>query len=88
MPFIVRGSHNTVTPCTLPNWLPGHIVDSMNMHFGNRLRGELIDLMNRTGFLRRRTQSTGSGRLSSDSYEEQAEGMHVPMAAFNILEEV
>jgi hypothetical protein len=65
--FIVRGFHNTVTACTLPTWLPGPIVDSMNQHFGNQLRQELVVLMKRTGFSRNRAQSTGSERLSSDT---------------------
>ena len=50
-------------------WLPGHIVDSMNKVFGNMLRKELIDLMGRSEVLRNRTQSSGSERLSMDSFE-------------------
>jgi hypothetical protein len=39
----------------------------MNEFFGSQLRRELIDLMGRSEFLRARTQSTGSQRLSIDS---------------------
>jgi hypothetical protein len=56
----------------------------MNKHFGDQLRRELIDLMSRTELLRNRTQSTGSGRLSSDSSEERVEDVHVPMAALRM----
>ena len=47
-PFIVRGSHNTVTACSLPIWTPEHIVDLMNEAFGSQLRQELIDFMDRS----------------------------------------
>jgi hypothetical protein len=69
LPFIVRGYHNTVSACTLPTWLPGHIVDSMNDFFGAQLRKELIELMHRSDseLLRNRAHSTGSQRLSLDS---------------------
>lgn len=68
-PFIVRGSHGTVTACTLPTWLPASIVDSMNEYFGALLRREIVDLMGNTKLSRERAQSTGSDRLSSDSVE-------------------
>ena len=65
--FILRGSHNTVTPCTLPTWLPERLVDLMNDFFGAQLRQELIDLMGRSELLRNRAHSTGSQRLSFES---------------------
>jgi len=37
-PFVIRGSHNTVTACTLPTWLPKQIMDSMNDTSGGQLR--------------------------------------------------
>ena len=64
--FIVRGSHNTITPCSLPAWLPSHVVDSMNEFFGGQLRRELLELMDRTEVIRTRKDSTGSHRLSAD----------------------
>jgi hypothetical protein len=39
----------------------------MNSFFGGQLRRELIDLMGRSELLRKRVNSTGSYRLSSDS---------------------
>ncbi|KJA17468.1 hypothetical protein HYPSUDRAFT_57717 [Hypholoma sublateritium FD-334 SS-4] len=42
---IARDSHNSVTACTLPTWLPGNIVDSMNQHFGGLLRQKLVDMI-------------------------------------------
>jgi hypothetical protein len=68
--FVVRGSHGTVTACTLPTWLPASIVDLMNQHFGALLRREIVDLMGNTKLSRQRALSTGSERLSSDSVEK------------------
>lgn len=65
--FLIRGSHNTVTPCTLPAWFPSDIVDSMNQFFGGELRRELVELMDRSPIIRKRKESTGSHRLSSDN---------------------
>lgn len=41
----------------------------MNKYFGNQLRRELINLIERPESLRSRAQSTGSERLSLDSLE-------------------
>jgi hypothetical protein len=68
-PFVVRGSHGTVTACTLPTWLPASIVDLMNKHFGGLLRREIVDLMGNHNIWRERASSTGSERISSDSVE-------------------
>jgi len=65
--FIIRGSHNTITACTLPTWLPANIVDSMNDFLGGLLRNELIKIMGGSHILPRRAESTGSHRLSSGS---------------------
>jgi hypothetical protein len=43
-PFVVNGSHSMVTACTLPAWLPAHIIDAMNGYFGSLLRKELVAL--------------------------------------------
>jgi hypothetical protein len=69
-PFTIRGCHNTVTACTLPAWLPGHIVDSMNKFFGGQLRQELVELIGRSELLQNRAQSAGSHGLSPDSAEQ------------------
>src|SRR5271163_2789582 len=87
-PFIVGGSHSTITACTLPTWIPGHIVDSMNRVFGSQLRRELIDFMSRSEFLRPRAPSTGSQRLSLDSSAEDLDEDREPtssLAAFREL---
>jgi hypothetical protein len=54
-----------VSACTLPPWLPSSVVDQMNEEFGDHLRRELINLKNNP-FLRSRSSSSGSGRISSD----------------------
>ena len=68
--FVIRGSHSTVTACTLPTWLPAHVVDSMNNIFGDQLRWELLNLIESSELLWKCAQSTGSQRLSSDSTEQ------------------
>jgi hypothetical protein len=68
--YTVRGNHNTITACTLPAWLPENIVDSMNSFVGKLLRRELILLKARTDLSRRRAESSGSRRLSSDSADQ------------------
>lgn len=83
LPFIVRGSHNTVTACTLPGWLPMDIVDSMNKYFGDQLRRELVTLMDSSSFMRMRAQSNGSHRLSSDSTEVTNEALDLPKDYYN-----
>jgi len=80
VPFVVRGSHSTVTACTLPTWLPAHVVDSMNNIFGDRLRRELLNLIESSELLRKRAQSTGSQRLSSDSTEQPGNDNPISMS--------
>ena len=80
-PFVVSGSHNTVTACTLPTWLPGDIVDSMNEFFGAQLRRELVEVMTRSELMRGRAQSTGSQRLSLDSVDGRVEDNRLPISA-------
>lgn len=47
-PFLIRGSHRTITSCTLPDWTPPHIVKELIKHFGEPLREEIGRLMERT----------------------------------------
>jgi hypothetical protein len=68
-PFIVQGSHNTVSACSLPEWLPDDAIDYMNNHFGELLRKELIDFLTRPELQRRRVDSTGSRGTSVHSLE-------------------
>jgi hypothetical protein len=65
--FVFKGSHSMVTACTLPEWLPADIIDTMNMEFGARLRKELVKFMQRTEIMRVRVHSTDTDRLSLDS---------------------
>ena len=65
LPFIVKGSHSTVTGCTIPPWLPSEVVDRMNEIFGGQLRRELIKIYG-SSLTQTRSASTGSRRLSSD----------------------
>ena len=64
-PFLVKGTHSTVTACTLPPWLPSDVVDRMNQIFGGQLREELIKIF-KSPLTRSRSLSTGSRRISSD----------------------
>lgn len=59
----------------------------MNAAFGDRLRRELIDLMGRSEFLRSRTRSTGSQRLSIDSVETQIRKEHDLQNVETLLDE-
>jgi hypothetical protein len=66
-PFHTRGAHNTISACSLPTWLPDHIVAHMNDVFGGLLRRELVNLIKEPSSRRGRSMSTGSsGRSSSD----------------------
>lgn len=74
----MKGSHGTVTACTLPMWLPTHIIDIMVADFGTQLRNELVNLMSLTGQWRKRSASTGSGgRGSPDIFRGPPGGIAV-----------
>ncbi len=64
---IVKGSHNTVSGCSLPIWLSPDIVQKMNEYFGGLLKDALLRIMNDPDAGRDLTKSTGSRRLSQDS---------------------
>ncbi|KAF8914287.1 hypothetical protein CPB84DRAFT_1841014 [Gymnopilus junonius] len=68
--FIVRGFHNTITACSLPDCTPEGIVDDMNITFGQFLRNRLVVLQSNPHSHRRRTRSTGS-HISIDSTDGQ-----------------
>ena len=65
--FIITGRHSTITPCTLPEWLPADIIKKMTVEFGGRLRRELVKLQKGTEDLRQRTFSTDTRRISQES---------------------
>ena len=58
--FIVKGFHNTVSACSLPEWLPIDVIDYINNHFGTLLRKELVDFLKCPKLRRDWADSTGS----------------------------
>lgn len=68
--FLIRGSHGTVSPCTLPLWTPSNVVDSMNQRFGLMLRQDLVTLMDEEAVKSRRATTIPEAEtLSLDSSE-------------------
>jgi hypothetical protein len=66
--FVTTGEHSTITPCTLPEWLPVAIIEKMVVEFGSKLRKELVKLhRNSEVLLRHRAGSTDTQRISLDS---------------------
>jgi hypothetical protein len=55
--FYIRGSHTTVSGCTLPAFLPRHIRSEIGLLFGARLRVALEGLYNRHTFAKRPTSA-------------------------------
>ena len=47
--FFATEEHSTITPCTLPEWLPANIIKTMVVEFGAKLRRELVKLQKGTG---------------------------------------
>ncbi|KAF8905270.1 hypothetical protein CPB84DRAFT_1845067 [Gymnopilus junonius] len=64
--FETRDSHNTVTSCALPDWLPDNIIDLMNTFFGGWLRKEIIMHMKRGSMVQHSKSSGSSGGSSYD----------------------
>lgn len=83
--FVTTGEHSTVTPCTLPEWLPANIIKAMVVEFGSRLRKELVELHQRTDILRSRTCSTDTQRMSLDSMRAPEEVSLDPKAVLEGL---
>ena len=69
--FFATEEHSTITPCTLPEWLPANIIETMVVEFGAKLRRELVKLQKGTGILQRRTSSTDTRRISIDSMKTE-----------------
>lgn len=69
-PFITRGAHNEFFACSLPTSLPCTVVDRLNEIFGQRLHGELKKFMTDSAWMRERTASTTSSKLSLGTVEE------------------
>ncbi|KIJ95741.1 hypothetical protein K443DRAFT_108324, partial [Laccaria amethystina LaAM-08-1] len=67
-PFLIRGSHRTISSCTLPDWTPRHIVKELIEHFGQSLREVIGQLMERTHWAPLKySPSAGSSALSVTS---------------------
>lgn len=66
--FIIKGTHNSITGCSMPTWLPADILKNMNDRFALELRDELLLFMSTTpGPSLRRVPSTDSDNLSSSA---------------------
>ena len=73
--FIFRGSHQTLTSCTLPNWAPQLVADDAIKHYKVRLRDALEKVMATAATSiqsRSRALSTQSDRLSLDTRENES----------------
>ncbi|KJA16146.1 hypothetical protein HYPSUDRAFT_58393 [Hypholoma sublateritium FD-334 SS-4] len=65
--FLVRGSHDCVTACTLPPWTALPYLKAMNEYWGKILRNDLLQLMAVDSSRRRdRSKTTGSMARASD----------------------
>ena len=67
--FFFRGSHEFLSACTLPKWVPESVATCAIKYYSNRLREALEDLMASSKVVRNQTKSTQSSRLSLDSLE-------------------
>ena len=65
--FFFRGSHEFLSACTLPKWVPESVATPAIVYYGSRLREALEDLIASSKVVRNRTKSTQSSRLSLDS---------------------
>jgi hypothetical protein len=62
--FIIKGSHTTITPCSLPDCLPHPILKDMVEVFREQLRKVLDNLALTNVALRKCSLSTGTERFS------------------------
>ena len=63
--FVVSDEHFNISPCSLPEWLPGNIVHLMVEEFSRRLREELSKLLSTdNNNLRGRAGTSDTGRIS------------------------
>ena len=65
--FAYTHSHNTITPCSLPESLPLDVIVGMVSKFGGQLIEDLLDLKAHTEILTSIEPSIGSGKLSVGS---------------------
>jgi hypothetical protein len=67
--FVISDEHTNITPCALPEWLPGKIVRLMVLEFSHRLREELTELRQKSIRqlpVRSRAGTSGTGRILLD----------------------
>lgn len=78
MKFLTSDEHSNITPCALPEWLPGKIVHLMVVEFGRRLKVELHKLQI-SNELRLRRGTTDTVRMSMDSVRsDESEDRELP----------
>jgi hypothetical protein len=68
--FVFSGKHSRITACSLPEELPGHIIQKMLLKFGGQLRQELIELKQQTEIAQACPGSPDSKQLSVESLVE------------------
>ncbi|KAF8237201.1 hypothetical protein L208DRAFT_557306, partial [Tricholoma matsutake] len=86
IPFVIKGSHTTITPCSLPDCLPRPILKDMVEVFGEQLRVVLDNLASTNAAVRRRSLSTGTQRISptpSEPSEDESEPPHADQEEMN-----
>lgn len=83
--FLTTGGHSTITGCTLPEWLPANIIETMTVEFGSKLRRDLVKLQQRTEVLRRRTSSIDTQRMSLESTMPRGESVDYDDLTANIV---
>jgi hypothetical protein len=68
--FNICGTHNTISACALPPWIPEDILDWMNQFVEIHLERKLAALMDDPlDLLENRSPSTGSDTHSLDSFQ-------------------
>ncbi|KAF8349088.1 hypothetical protein F5887DRAFT_1242942 [Amanita rubescens] len=68
--FVTRGTHDLISPCSLPTQLPEDVIRDMNMTFGKQLRVQLTKFIANSKLVRNCTMSATSDRLSLDTLED------------------
>jgi len=72
--FVILDKHSNITPCALPEWLPGDIIYFMVLEFGHRLRNELTKLQESTSELQDQAGTSDTGRFSFYSIRSMEHG--------------
>ena len=76
--FIFRGSHSTLSACTLPTWLPIDVIDGAVKTFGAQLREDLVRLVGRQDIPKLvRPKTSQSETLSLESVDGSTKELFV-----------